>query len=155
VTSYCLSSERIFVNSSILGWQKSTSRKTVHWKSNLSASQLFVCYCVILNIEDLLTFLPPQVVGQQLASNSLVGLWQLTSSTWELLELEDWKPNKLWALFLHKWSKENTTSSIVVTSFWVKLIPSWMGHKVGMVGLIIASFWTIPPTQWLKSSRQN
>jgi hypothetical protein len=34
-----------------------------------------------------LTFLPPQVVGQQLASDGLTRLWQLTTSTWELLEL--------------------------------------------------------------------
>jgi len=132
-----------------LGGKTSTSRKTVHWKSNLQASQLFVCYCVILNREDLFTFSPPRVIGQQLASNSLVGLWQLTKNTWELLELKDWKPNKLWALFLQKWSKENLTSYRVVTSFWVKLIPYWMGHKVGTAGLIISSFRTIPPTQWL------
>jgi hypothetical protein len=37
--------------------------------------------------------------------------------TWELLELEDWEPNKLQALFSHKRSNENLASSKVVTSF--------------------------------------
>ncbi len=87
----------------------------MHWRSNLPASQLFICNCVILNMEGLFTFLPPRVVGQQLASDNLTRLWQLTRGTWELLELEDWKPNKLRTSFLHKWSKGNLVSSTVVT----------------------------------------
>jgi hypothetical protein len=38
------------------------------------ASQLFMCCCVILNMEGRLTFLPPQVVGEQLALYDLARL---------------------------------------------------------------------------------
>jgi hypothetical protein len=61
-----------------------TIRKTMCWRNNLLASQLFVCGCVILNTEGHLTFLPPQ-----LALDGLTRLWQLIACTWELLELED------------------------------------------------------------------
>jgi hypothetical protein len=65
-------------------------KKTVHLKSKMLASQLLVYFCVDLKIESRLTFLPPQVVGQQLASKSFTRLKQLTiASTWELLEQED------------------------------------------------------------------
>jgi hypothetical protein len=83
------------VNLSIPECETSTTRKTMHSKSNLPTSQLFVCYYVILNTKGRFTFLPPWVVGQQLASDGFIKLWQLTTSTWELFELEDWKPNKL------------------------------------------------------------
>jgi hypothetical protein len=62
----------------------------MHLKSKMLASQLLVYSCVNLRIENHLTFLPPPVVGQQLASASLTRLKQLTiTSTWELLEQED------------------------------------------------------------------
>ncbi len=69
-----------------------------------------VCCCVILKMECHVTFLPPWVVRQQLTSNDLARLWQLIASTWELFELENWKPNKLQTLFICKQSKENPTS---------------------------------------------
>jgi hypothetical protein len=44
-------------------------------------SQLLVCYCVILNTKGHLTFLPPRVVGQQLALIGLTRLLQLRACT--------------------------------------------------------------------------
>ncbi len=65
-------------------------KKMVHLKSKMLASQLLVYFCVNLRIESCLTFLPPQVVGQQLASKSFTRLKEFTiASTWELLEQED------------------------------------------------------------------
>jgi hypothetical protein len=59
----------------------------MHLKSKMLTSQLLVYCCVNLRIENRLTFLPPQVVSQQLASESLTRLKQLTTaSTWELFE---------------------------------------------------------------------
>jgi aromatic ring hydroxylase len=75
--------------------------------------------------------------------------------TLELLELEDWKPNKLQALFLCRQSKQNLASSRVVISFWVKLLPSWMGHTVGIIGLATTNFFIVPLAQWLKLWGQN
>jgi hypothetical protein len=70
-----------------------------------------------LKIESHFTFLP-QVIGQQLASKGFTRLGQLiVASTWELLEQENWEPNKLRALFLQRWSKENLASSQVDNSF--------------------------------------
>jgi len=57
-----------------------------------------------------------------------------------LLELKDEKSNKLQTLYLHRESKENHASSKVLTSFWVKLILSWMGHMIGTTSLAIANF---------------
>ncbi len=34
-----------------------------------------------------------------------------------------------------------------VTSFLVELIPSWMGHTVGTIGLAIANFYVVPSSQ--------
>jgi hypothetical protein len=80
--------------------------------------QLLVCCCVNLRTNGCLTFLPPQVVGQQLALEGLTALGQLTKTdTWELLEHEDWEPNKLRALLLRRWSKENPTFAKVINSF--------------------------------------
>jgi hypothetical protein len=102
----------------------------------MPTSQLLLCYCVNLKIEGHLTFLPPRVVGQQLTSKGFTRLVQLiVVSTWELLEQKRLEPNKLRMLFLCKWSKENPTSSRIVNSFWAKLIPSWMGHTIGTIGL--------------------
>jgi hypothetical protein len=67
----------------------------MHWISKMLASQLLVCCYVNLKMEGHFTFLPPRIVGQQLASNNLTRLWQLTTCKWELLELKDWEPNKL------------------------------------------------------------
>jgi hypothetical protein len=50
------------------------------------------------------------------------------------------EPNKLRTLFLNRWWKENLIFSKVVTSFWVKLVPFWMGHTVGTRGLPITYF---------------
>jgi len=108
--------------------------------------------CVILKTEGCLTFLPPQVVGQQLASSDRTMLWTLIQITNELLGLDNWEPNQLWTQL---WSKENHASFIVITSFWVKLVPSWMSHIVGTKGLTTAYFRVVPLTQWFKSSRQN
>jgi hypothetical protein len=83
----------------------------------MSASQLLVCCYVNLKTKCCFTTLPPQVVGQQLASNGLTRLWQLIEGIWELIELEYWKPNKFQTLFLRKRLRENSTSSKVVTSF--------------------------------------
>jgi len=124
--------------------------KIVHWKNKMPTSQLLVCCYVILKTKGRFTFLPPQVVGQQLASNGFTRLWQLIACTWELLELEDWKPNKLWVLFLCKQSKQNLASPKVVTSFWVKLVPSWMGHIVGTTCLATTNFHVLL-MQWFKS----
>jgi hypothetical protein len=63
-----------------------------------------------------------------------------------MFEVKDWKPNKLQALFLRRQSKESLAFSKVVTSFWVKLVSSWMGHKVGTTSLVIAIFQVVPPT---------
>jgi len=90
----------------------------MHWRSKMLASQLLMCCCVILRTKGHLTFLPPQVVGQQLASKGLTRLGQFTIvGTWELLEHEDWEPNKLQELLLWRWSKENPTSSKIINSF--------------------------------------
>ncbi len=113
---------------------------------------MLVCCCVNLKIEGYFTFLPPQVVGQQLASDGLIRLWQLIEGIWELNELEYWKPNKLQTLFLHKRSKENPASFQIVTSFWIKLTPYGMGHRVGMRGLTTTHFHVISLTQQFKSS---
>ncbi len=79
--------------------------------------QLLVCYCVNLKIEGRFIFMP-RVVGQQFASKGFTRLGQLTvASTWELLEQKNWELNKLQALFLQRWSKENLASSQVVNSF--------------------------------------
>jgi hypothetical protein len=56
-------------------------------------------------------------VSQQLALDGLTKLWQFIVGTWELLELENWEPNKLRALFLNRRSKENLKFFKVVTSF--------------------------------------
>jgi hypothetical protein len=54
-----------------------------------------MCYNVNLRTNGCLTFLPPQIVGQQLASEGLTTLGQLiTTSTWELLKHEGWEPKK-------------------------------------------------------------
>ncbi len=67
------------------------------------ASQLLVCCCINLKIESHLTFLQPQVVGQQLALEGLTRLGQLTATgTWELFEQGDWEPNKLQVLLLQR-----------------------------------------------------
>jgi hypothetical protein len=96
----------------------STMGKTMHLKSKMPASQLLMCCCIILKTKGHLTFLPPQVVGQQLASKILTKLGQLTTiGTWELLEHEDWELNKLQALLLWRWSKENHASFRIIISF--------------------------------------
>ncbi len=128
------------INSSNPCGATSTMRTIMHWKNKTPTSQLLVCCGVILKMKGCLIFLPPWVVSQPLALNSFTRLWQLITSTWELLELEDWKPNKLWVLFLCRWSKENPASSKDVTSFWVKLVPSWMGHIIGTTSLAIINF---------------
>jgi hypothetical protein len=71
-------------------------------------------------MEGHFTFLPPQVIGQHFASEDVT----THNMHMGFLELKDWKPNKLQTLFLNKRLKENLASSKVVTSFWVKLIPS-------------------------------
>jgi len=93
----------------------------MHWISKILACQLLVCYCVILEMKGHFTFLPPQIIGQQFISASRTMLWALIVGTCEMLELEDWEPNKLRTQL---WSKENFTSSKVVTSFWIKSVPS-------------------------------
>ncbi len=135
-----------------LGEGTSIGGKTMHWVNKMSTYLLLVCWCVILKIEGCFTILPPGVVGQQLASVGHTMLWALITSTCEMLELDDWEPNKLWTWLR---SKKNPTSSRVVTSFWVKSIPSWMGHTIGTEGLTTTYFCTVPPTQWFKSLRQN
>jgi len=53
-----------------------------------------MCCCVNLRTKGHFTFLPSQVVSQQLASKGLTRLRQLIATrTWELLEQEDWEPN--------------------------------------------------------------
>jgi hypothetical protein len=101
------------------------------------ASQLLVCYCVILKTEGRITFLPPWIVGQQLASGSHTMLWALIEATCELLKLDNWEPNKLQA-----WpqSKGKPASSKVVTSFRIKTIPFWMNHTIGTKGLATIYF---------------
>jgi hypothetical protein len=132
MSSYHLSSEKKTINSSIPKWCDINKGKTMHWRNKMSTSQLLVCCYVNLKMEGCITFLPPWIVNEQLALDGITRLWQFILGTWELLELENWKPNKLWTLFLSRWSKENLTFSKVVTSFWVKLIPFWMGHIVGI-----------------------
>jgi hypothetical protein len=118
--------------------------------------QLLVCCCVNLRTNGCFTFLPPQVIGQRLTLEGLTTLGQLTKiGTWELLEHEDWEPNKLWALLLRRRSKGNLTFAKVINSFWVKLVPSWMGHTIGIIYLIITIFYNVPLTQRFKSSKQN
>ncbi len=102
--------------------------KVVHWVSKMPTSQLLVWCCVILKTKSHLTFLPSQVVGQQFASVSYTMLWALITSTCEMLELNDWEPNKLQAQLL--FLKKNPTSKVVFF-FWVKLVPYLMGHIVG------------------------
>ncbi len=68
------------------------------------------CWCVVVLFWRWKVISPSchhWVIGQQLALDGLTRLWQLTIDTWELLELKDWKLNKLYMLFLHKWSKQN------------------------------------------------
>jgi len=64
--------------------------------------------------------------------------------------VNNWEPNKLRTQL---WSKENHVSFRVVTSFWVKSIPFWMGHLVETKGRTTTYFHIVPPTQWLKSSK--
>ncbi len=103
----------------------STIGKIVHWVNKMPTSQLLVCYCVILKMEGGFTFLPPWIVGQQLALVGYTMLWTLITVTCKMLELN--KPNKLRAQL---WSKENPISSKIVTSFWIKLILSWMAIQL-------------------------
>ncbi len=131
------------VNSSIHRWKDINRWEIVHWVSKLLTSQLLVWCCVILKVEGHFTFLPPQVVGQQLASVGHTMLWTLIASTCKLLGLDDWEPNKLWTWLR---SKENPTSSRVITSFWVKSIPSWINHPIGIEGLTTIYFPIIPLT---------
>jgi len=123
-------------------------RKIMHWVSKMPTSQLLVCWCIILKTKGYIAFLPPWVVGQQLASTGCTMLWTLIVSTCEMLEINNWEPNKLRTQL---WSKENHVSFRVVTSFWVKSIPSWMGHPIETKGLTTTYFHIVPPTQWLKS----
>jgi hypothetical protein len=60
----------------------------MHWRNKMPTSQLLVCYYVNLKMEGHLTFLLTQVLGQQLALDDFIRLWQLTINTWELLELK-------------------------------------------------------------------
>jgi hypothetical protein len=69
--------------------------KIVHGISKMLTSQLLVCCYVNLKTKGCPTFLPPRIVGQQLASDNFSKLWQFTTRTWELLKLKDWEPNKL------------------------------------------------------------
>jgi hypothetical protein len=82
MTSYCLSLEKILYIHPYPCGGTSTTWKIVHWRNKMPTSQLLVCYCAILKMKGRFTFLPPQIVGQQLASNGLTRLWQLTISTW-------------------------------------------------------------------------
>jgi len=63
----------------------------------------------------------------------------ITLGTWELFDQKYWEPNKLWALFLWRSLKGNLTSR-VVNSFWVNLVPFWMGHTVGTTCLKLQIF---------------
>jgi hypothetical protein len=75
----------------------------MHLKNKMLTSQLLMC-CVNLKIEGCFTFLPPQVIGQQLALEGLTRLGQLILvGTWELLEQKDWEPHKFQVLFLWRW----------------------------------------------------
>jgi hypothetical protein len=60
----------------------------------MQACQLLVCYYVILKMEGRFT-LPPWVVGQQLASIGHTMLRAFIAGTYEMLELDDWEPNKV------------------------------------------------------------
>jgi hypothetical protein len=72
-------------------------RKTMHWVSKMPTSQLLVWCYVILKMEGWFTFLPPWVVGQQLASTNCTMLWTLITCTCKMLELDDWEPKNLQA----------------------------------------------------------
>jgi hypothetical protein len=140
------------VNSSIPKWGDINRGKTMHWVNKMPTSQLLVCCWVILKMKGHLTFLPPWIVGQQLTSVDHTMLWTLITSTCELLGLNNWETNKLQTQL---WSNDNLASSRIITSFWLKLIPSWMSHIVGTKGLATIYFHVVPPTQQLKSLEQN
>jgi hypothetical protein len=77
------------VNLSIPKWKDINRGKTMHWVDKMPASQLLVCCCVILKTKGCFTFLPPQVVGQQLTLVNRTMLWVLIVGTCEMLELNN------------------------------------------------------------------
>jgi hypothetical protein len=56
---------------------------------------------------------------------------------------------------LHTSHRTNPTFSKVITSIWLKLIPTCNDHVDGTSGLLTQYFLLIPLTQWIKSSTQN
>jgi hypothetical protein len=65
------------------------NKETVDWVSKMPPSQLLVCCCVILKMKGRLAFLPPWVVGQQLTFANRTMLWALTTTMYEMLELDN------------------------------------------------------------------
>ncbi len=107
------------------------------------ASHLFYYLIEILNIEPWWIFFPFRVFGLLFASANLLTRRYASSSKrflgWHFGFLE----------------RKKLTSSNVVTSSWVRFVPSCTSHKEGTMSLPIAYFLPMPPTQHLWSSWQN
>ncbi len=112
-------------------------------KRTRSASHLFCCWVKNLNTKAWQIFFPFWISGQLFA---FVGLLARRDSS---------SPKRFMGWHFGFLEKKKLASSNVVTSSWVKYVPSYTCHKEGTMGLPIAYFLPKPSTQRLWSSWQN
>ncbi len=98
------------------------------------ASHLFVCCIESLSIVICQIGLLLQVFGQALGSTSWLQGVVLSFA------------KKVWGAHLRVSHKTNHASSKVVTSNWIKSVPTCIGHVDGTSGLSIQYYFLIPPT---------